>query len=306
MKTIGRFGKQMKQTIDLHIHTNASDGKLSPEQVIEEAIRCKLKAIAITDHDTLDGVKNVIDYVNSKDIEFIPGIEISCYEDGLGFTEVHIIGLFINYKNNKLNQFINKIKQDRINQKKETIKKLNEFGFDINFEEVNKTVGSSFGRPHIAQFLLKKYPKRFSSIRDVFDKYLEIGKPAYVDRIKKTKMREAIDIIKDAGGISFLAHPGIHKKSSLKLIKIFKKFDGKGIETFYPYNIIYPELKIDKKENLKLIEFYRKIAKSMNLLETGGSDFHGEIRDSKIGELFIPYSLLENMKNKLEILFNNK
>ncbi len=285
--------------IDLHLHTNSSDGELSPGQVIDLAIKKKVKAIAITDHDVIDGVQDAVEYGRDKGIDVISGIEIGCDESKIGFKEVHVTGLFIDYKNRELVKFTDNIKEQRRNQKREMIRKLQKLGYDVSFEEVANYVNGSFGRPHIAKVLIEKYPREFSSIRDVFNKYLGVNKPAYVGRKNKNTMKEAIEIIKKAGGISFLSHPGVFRKEdSLELIKIFQKIGGEGIETYYPYHIICPELKINKKENQKLIRFYQDIAKSMKLLESGGSDFHGSDRYT-LGEVEIPDEVLAKLKTKL-------
>ncbi len=282
--------------IDLHIHTNKSDGELSPKEVVDLAIKKGLRAIAITDHDVVDGVQEAIEYAKDKDIEIIPGIEIGCDESDIGFKEVHVVGLFVDHKNKDLVKFTDGIKNQRINQKKNMIDKLQKLGYDITFEEVAKSVGGAFGRPHISKLLIEKYPEQFSSIKDVFDRYLGVGKPAYVDRGNKNTMKDAISIIKKAGGISFLAHPGVYKKEdSMELIKVFKSLGGNGIETYYPYHIICPGLKIDEEENLKMIGFYQNVLKSMNLLESGGSDFHGSDRDT-FGNVRIGRDVLERLE----------
>lgn len=220
----------MMKFIDLHIHSNSSDGQFSPSEIIDIAIRKKMKAIAITDHDTIDGLKEAIEYSKDKSIEFVPGVEIKCDEPKLGFFNVHVIGLFIN--------------------------------------------------PN-------KYIKKF------FDDLK--------DEQKKISIQEAIELIKKAQGLSFLAHPAaFNEKDSIELINFFKKIGGNGIETFYPYHIIYPSLKLDEKQNNEFIVNYRNIARENNLLETGGSDFHGDIRPVSIGEIKVSYSLLEKMKDYMK------
>ncbi|MBS3097312.1 PHP domain-containing protein [Candidatus Woesearchaeota archaeon] len=284
--------------IDLHIHTNASDGELSPEEVVDEAIKQNLKAVAITDHDTTSGIESAINYFKNKKIKIVPGIEISCYEKNRGFEEVHVLGLFIEHKNKELVRFTEKIKKDRIEQKKKIIKKLNKSGLDIKFEEIKGFSSFSVGRPHIARALIKKYPNKFSSVKDVFDKYIGVGKLAYVDREYQTKAVDAIKIIKKAQGVAILAHPGVYnKKDSLELIKLFLELGGEGIETFYPYHKICPELKLDKKGNDKLVGFYRGIAKRLGIIESGGSDFHGNQRPSRINEMHVPLEILKRLIN---------
>jgi hypothetical protein len=282
--------------IDLHVHTTASDGELSPKEIVDAAMKTGLKAISITDHDTISGVGVAIEYAKGKDIEIVPGIEISCYEEELGFDEVHVIGLFIDYRNRALIEFTEKIRQDRIKQKKRIIKNLNKFGFDIKFEDIQVISNFSIGRPHIARALIERYPKEFSSVKDVFERYIAIGKPAYVEREFKVRINDAIKIIKKAKGICFLAHPGFfNEKDSLELIELFVEKGGQGIETIYPYDIVFPE-KHKKMDTEKKILFFRKIAKNKGLIEAGGSDFHGKMRDPNLGTIKVSYDLLDKIK----------
>lgn len=282
--------------IDLHIHTNVSDGEFSPKQIVDKAIDSGLKAIAITDHDSVLGIKEAVEYAEDKDLEVIPGIEISCYESEIGYDEVHILGLFIDYNNPKLIEFTEKIKEDRERQKKKIIINLNKLGFKIRFKDIKGFKNYSIGRPHIASYLLEKYPHEFSSVGDVFDKYIGTGKPAYSDRGYKVRMVEAIKIIKDAGGLPFLAHPGCFKKEdAVILIEQFIDLGGMGIETIYPYEISYAKF-YDQSKSDNIIQFFREYTKKNNLLETGGSDFHGKIRDTILGFLNIDYKILEEIK----------
>jgi len=286
----------MKRLVDLHLHTNASDGELSPEGLVDSAISRGLKAMAITDHDTVDGIRTALDYSADKDIEVIPGIEISCKEREHGFDEVHVLGLFIDFRDKSLLEMTQRIKQNRIEQKRQIIKKLNGLGFDIDFSEVKDSVKFSFGRPHIAAVLLKNYPDRFSSVQDVFDRYLKVGKPAYIEIKEITRIVDAIKIIKKSKGIPILAHPGVYKpEDSLELIDYFLGLGGEGIETYYPYDKVYS---ISPEASKKKIDFYNKVAKEKNLLVSGGSDYHGSIRPTNLGEIEIPYSVVEKLKEK--------
>lgn len=222
------------EKIDLHIHTNFSDGDLSPEQLVDIAVKRGLKAIAITDHDTAEGISRAINHADGR-IEVIPGIEITCNEKSRGFFNVHVIGLFINQK--------------------------------------NKEIGK-----------LRYNPKRRSDNRGQ-------------DTIG---ISEAINIIKMGGGLSFLAHPGVYGRgNSIELIGLFLKMGGDGIETMYPYDKVFPD-NYDKKRTNETIKFFIKIAEGKNILQTGGSDFHGRIRDIKIGDMDIGFYMLKEIKKKLK------
>lgn len=286
--------------IDLHIHTNVSDGEFSPKEVIDIAIKKGLNAIAITDHDTTMGIAAAIEYAKSKNIEIVPGIEINCYEEELGFDEVHILGLIIEHKNEDLIKFTEILKQDRIKQKRQIISNLRNLGFNIKLEDIQDIENVSIGRPHIAMELIKKYPKEFSSVKDVFDKYIGIGKPAYSERGYKVRTTDAISIIKKAKGVPFLAHPGCYNKNdSLELIKIFIGKGGQGVETIYPYDLVFPK-EYDKTKTERKILFFKDIAKKFGLFESGGSDFHGKIRNSTIGCVNVSDEILESIKRTLK------
>jgi len=285
--------------IDLQCHTAFSDGELSPEETVDLAVKRGIKALAITDHDTVDGIGPAVAHSRSKGIELVPGIEIECEESRHGFEKVDMLGLLIDYKNKTLVNFTEKTKNDRIRQKKLIIRKLNNLGFEITFEEVAKIVMGSFGRPHIAKILLNKYPGEFTSINDVFNKYLGENMPAYAARKHRVTLKGAIKIIKESNGIPVLAHPGVFKREySVELIDIFANLGGEGIETYYPYHIIVPDLKINERQNSEMINFYKSIAKSKKLLESGGNDFHGSYRDT-MGKVYVPYKVLENLRARI-------
>ena len=282
--------------IDLQSHTTASDGELSPDQLVDLAIERGIKALAITDHDSLNGIAPAIEHSKDQEIEIVPGIEISCDAAEHGFKKVDVLGLLIDPNNKKLADLTKTIKEERVIQKKKIIEKLNKIGFDISFEEVAKNVKGSFGRPHIARVLVKRYPKEFATIEEAFQKYLGEGKPAYADRRDRVLLNHAIKLIKGANGITILAHPGVFKKEdSLVLIDKFINLGGEGIETYYPYQIIVPELNLDEEENKEMISFYKDIAKKKKILESGGNDHHGRDRDT-LGLLDIPYEVLKNLK----------
>ncbi len=284
--------------IDLHMHTNASDGKLSPQELIDLSLEKGLNAIAVTDHDSISGIAPAIKYAKGKSLEVVPGIEINCNESKIGYEEVEVVGLFVEHESRALVKFVEGTKQDRLEQKKKIVKKLQGLGFDIRFEELEQYAKGSLGRPHIARLLMEKHPEKVSSIRDAFEKYLGAGKAAYVDRESKPGIKEAISVIRKANGLTFLAHPGIfNKKDSVKLIEFVQQQGGQGIETYYPYHIICPKLKIGEKENSEITRFYQKIAKKEGLLESGGSDFHGGDRET-INTVKIPDAVLDKLKKE--------
>jgi hypothetical protein len=278
--------------IDLHVHSSASDGILSPSDLIDYAIEKGVNIMALTDHDVISGLKEAINYSKNKPIIIVPGIEISYRDEELGLNEIHIVGLFVDYKNKDLINTCERLKKFRINQKKKIIDKLKEFGYNISFEELEKEVtGESFGRPHIANILLRKYPEEFLDMQDVFDKLL--SNKAYVKK-EKLGLNEIINLIKNAGGIPILAHPGLLGEKAEAFIDKFAKAGGRGIEVYYPYSGEKKAIKTPE-DGKKLIEKFKKIAKKKKLLISGGTDFHLPGK-AEIGS----YSLSEEEFNRLK------
>ena len=281
--------------IDLHVHTSCSDGSFSPKKVVEEAKKAGLKAIAITDHDTIEGIDEALNSGKELGVEVVPGVEITCDEEK--FEDIHIIGLLIDHKYEKLNELLAKAKQARLSQKQGIIKKLNELGFDITLDDIFKIAKGEISRSHIAEVLLKKYPDKFQGKKQVFDEYIDVNRKAYVQREVKIDLKAAIDAITNAGGIAVLAHPEVYNYLDIeKLIKRFKALGGQAIETEYTYDKNRPFKCTDKEMVKKIIDKYKNLAKKLNLLETGGSDYHGDKKDVEIGEAKTEESLLNILK----------
>ncbi len=268
---------------DLHVHTNHSDGLFSPEEVIDLAVKQKLDGIAITDHDTVTAIETAIAYSNNYyNFRIIPGIEFSCvYND----EEVHILGYFINYKDLNLIKVTNKLKKSRLTRGVEMVYKLNKLGLKLSIEEVKKFSGEKYiGRPHIARALIKK--GYVTDISEAFTKYLDRGKPAYVERYKIT-INETISLIKNLGGIAILAHPGILKDKTIVNHCISLGIDG--LECIHS--------KHSKEDTDYLID----ISKSNNLIITGGSDFHGDLINEEIilGKYFVNIDNIPEFKERI-------
>ena len=172
--------------------------------------------------------------------------------------------------------------------------------YGIEYDDVKKSVEGTFVTPHIARYLVKKYPEKFSSVRDVFDKLLSKGKKAFIKTHDRVSIKDAITVIRQASGVSILAHPGVYpREHSIRLIDYFIENHGDGIETYYPYHIIFPELNIDNNGNQKMIDFYKRIARSRKILESGGNDHHDKQRFT-FGEVKIPDKVLRTLKNSLQ------
>jgi len=279
-------------SIDLHIHTTASDGTLTPEQVISLAHRLKLKAIAITDHDTMAGSKEALRSGIPPSLGFLTGVEISATPPPFypGSGSFHLLGYSILLDDPSLNRTLEKLQLARKNRNPAIINRLNELGISITLEEVRKEAGEGqLGRPHIAQLMVKK--KVVASIDEAFDRFLGTGKPAYVDK-QRVDFDKAIKIIIDAGGVPVLAHPGLldykNENQLDELIGKLKKTGIQGVEVYY------------SGHTPKETRLYAELARRHDLLMTGGSDFHGAIQPdiemgSGRGDLIVPYELFEKL-----------
>ena len=283
--------------IDLHIHSTASDGSFTPLEIINLAKKIKLKAISITDHDNIDGAREVFKYCQTADPEFITGVEISC-EPPPEFKDlgsIHLLGYGFSIYDTNLNAILNKAKKARIQRNPAIIEKLNALGFNLTIEQVEERFGADqTGRPHIAELMKEKgYVKSF---KEAFDKYLGKGQPAYVNKYK-VSCSNAIKAILEAGGIPVIAHPGLlnfNKSNQLEdFIDILITYGLAGMEVYYTGH------------DDSATSFYKQVADQKGLLATGGSDFHGEFNKgvalgTGIGNLNIDYSLVKALIVRLE------
>ncbi|MGM9572564.1 MAG: PHP domain-containing protein [bacterium] len=256
--------------IDLHVHTTASDGTLTPGEVVSLAQKKGLTAIAITDHDTVWGIEEALAAGKKTGVEIVPGIELSvAYE-----KEMHILGYYIDYKNLFLQNKIKKLEQFRLQRNPLIIKKLNLLGLEIELGEVEEIVsGNIMGRPHIAQVMLKK--GYVNTVNDAFAKYLAEGKPAYVEK-KRISIQEAIATIHSAGGCAVLAHPkylGLSKEKLDLLLDELISYGLDGMEVYYGGHSLSEQI------------CYKDLAVKKGLIMTGGSDFHGASKpEIKLGQ----------------------
>ena len=173
----------MMKNIDLQCHTTASDGRLTPAELVNLAIEKKLSAIAITDHDSVNGINEAIKAAKGKNIEIVPGVEISC--DDPGYVDTHILGLFVNHKNKTLNSLLKKSQSYREQQKKDIINKFQKLGFKITFDEVKAIAKGEIGRPHIAKIIIKNNPGKIVHLmRSLTNTWQSAKKPMLKEEIK--------------------------------------------------------------------------------------------------------------------------
>ncbi|MCC8169217.1 MAG: PHP domain-containing protein [Oscillospiraceae bacterium] len=276
----------MTDSVDLHIHSNASDGSCTPSEIAEEARRAGLSAAALTDHDPVAGVEEFSKKCLEIGVEPIAGVEISAKYK----CEMHILGLFVDVKNSEFLDKLSKLEHARYDRNKAMLEKFAELGMDITEADIisQKSGGTleNTGRSHMAAALVSKGYTRDN--QEAFDKYLIKGKPAYVPRITYSP-KESIEIIKAAGGIAVLAHPVYitEDEDELRaLLTELKSYGLDGVESIYS----------DYTE-----EFSRlclRLCDELKLLPSGGSDFHGANRPSvELGGVKVPYEFLQRMKD---------
>lgn len=269
---------------DMHVHSTASDGVFSPQELVKWAKRIGLTGLAITDHDSVDGLDEAVEYGKKYGVKVVPGIEISCKFAGTekSVMEVHILGYFIDYKNPSFVKKLEELQAMRRSRAKRIVAELKKY--DIFVDEVflqQYAISGSVGRAVIAREMVKA--GYVSSVAEAFEKWLGEGKPGYVPRVK-IRPKEAIDLIHAVGGVAVLAHPALNEDDST--IPPLAKEGLQGVEVYHPAH------------NEEQTANYRRIAEDLGLLITGGSDCH----DCRLGEYWTKDETVE----KIQALSRNK
>ncbi len=267
--------------IDLHLHTNYSDGLLTPSQVVIKAKEAGLRAVGIVDHDTIDGIAEAVETGSRIGIEVVPGVELSSQYNG---KDVHILAYYFDPNHANLKKYLQKFREERYKRAAKMIQNLNRRGIHLTMDEVEeRSKGGSIGRPHLAEVLMEKgYIETF---QEAFQHYIGYHSEAYEEKYKIFP-EEAFGLISKAKGLSFLAHPG-YAVSDDEILSFAK--DGlDGIE------IIHPKFSESRTQHLQ------QLAQNNNLLVCGGSDCHGG-RDGQfyIGKYNVPYAILRDIKYEL-------
>ncbi len=279
-------------SIDLHVHTSASDGTCSAAELFDLAAAYNIGAIAITDHDTVEGVKEALFLTIPSGLGFLTGVEISATPP-TAFpvsASFHILGYDIDVEDPELTRILFLLQNARRSRNPKILEKLGKMNIRITMEELQEAAaGDQVGRPHIAQVMVNK--RHVASIDEAFDRYLARGMPAYVDKYR-IGCEEAIALIRRTGGLPVLAHPfllDIPQDSVLENLVLFLQSKGLGgLEVYYP------------EHSTERTAFYASVARRHGLLMTGGTDFHGKLKPEirlgcGRGDMDVPYALYEEI-----------
>ena len=256
--------------LDLHTHTTASDGVLSPSQLVALASAANLDALAITDHDTVAGLAEGVQAGLNHSVQIIPGIEVSCSASGV---PCHILGYFIDYQSSKLSDYTSRAIRAREDRMHEMLSRLANQNVMVDMDDVVKEAGpecSSLGRPHLARALVTK--NYASSIGDAFDRLIGDGHQAQVS-IRVLEANEAIGLIRDSGGIAVWAHPRLEVLQ--ELLPELVTAGLRGLEVYRP------------KSSPEHVRKVKTRAEEMDLLVTGGSDWHGPGLGAELGAFYV-------------------
>lgn len=276
--------------IDLHVHSNASDGTFTPSELVSYALKKGLTAMALTDHDTVSGVKEAAAAAEGTGLCLIPGVELSAEYRG---RDIHMLGLFLDYEAEPFLAYLTEFKTIRDERNKQMAARLSEYGMKVSMEEMRQEYGEAvLTRAHFAKILVKKGYVR--SYDEAFDRFLGDGRPCYIPR-KRITPEGAIELIHQAKGLAALAHPLLYHlgMDELKiLVRQLKNQGLDGIEAIYAMNSGRDERRM------------KELAEEFDLLITGGSDFHGATKphiDLGVGrgDLFVPEEILTKLKESV-------
>lgn len=270
------------KNIDLHIHTNCSDGIYSTKEVLDLVAEKELDVIALADHDTLDGYNQAMQIIDDYELSLISAVEISTNYKGY---DIHLLAYDVDPKNKKLLSLLLSIQHGRFIRAKKIIKKLEEFDIFIDFKDVRKLTGSRdiIGRPHIARAVLEA--GYCAHKQEVFDKYISNDAPAYVAKPTPSP-KKVIKTIKKAGGVAVLAHPFTIRNDLI--IEELIQMGLMGLEVYYA------------KASQETVEHYETMACDHNLIRTGGTDFHGDDYDLELlGQYNVPEFVLEELQGRI-------
>jgi len=273
--------------VDLHAHTTASDGTLSPRELVSAAARRGVRVLAVTDHDSTDGLRDAFDEAaKHPPLTIVPGLEINCDAPGAAGAEVHVLGYYVDHEAGWFQDFLREQRVERVARVHRIAARLAELGMPIDPAEVFAIVKEgSAGRPHVAQVMVQRGYVR--SVREAFDRYLHANGPANVPRKRLTPV-EAVRIIRRAHGVPVFAHPGLADRDAL--IPELVEAGLMGIEAIYA------------EHSAAQTAHYKDVCRAHGLVATGGSDYHGERsgRTNPLGHPPVPMSVWEELKAAAE------
>lgn len=273
--------------VDLHAHTTASDGTLSPRELVSAAARRGVRVLAVTDHDSTDGLRDAVDEAaKHPPLTIVPGLEINCDAPGAAGAEVHVLGYYVDHEAGWFQDFLREQRVERVARVHRIAARLAELGMPIDPAEVFAIVKEgSAGRPHVAQVMVQRGYVR--SVREAFDRYLHANGPANVPR-KRLTPAEAVRIIRRAHGVPVFAHPGLADRDAL--IPELVEAGLMGIEAIYA------------EHSAAQTAHYKDVCRAHGLVATGGSDYHGERsgRTNLLGHPPVPMSVWEELKAAAE------
>jgi predicted metal-dependent phosphoesterase TrpH len=274
-------------TADLHLHTNFSDGTFTPEELAAEAKQHGLRAIALTDHDTMEGCARTAAACREAGIQFIPASELTAEQDGV---ELHLLGYFLDSENETLQTQLVKFQEVRQNRILEITERLRNLGVQLQAESVFRLANCRApGRPHVARAMVQQ--GYVGSLDEAFERFLKKGKPAWAPKFKMSAV-EAIELIHQAGGLAVLAHPGLSRADEAIGALIRSGLDG--LECFHTKHSTY------------MTERYLEVAEKHGLAVTGGSDCHGMSKGKPlIGTLKIPYEYVQWLEQRRDARVKN-
>ncbi|MDH4071270.1 MAG: PHP domain-containing protein [Ignavibacteria bacterium] len=275
----------MSDRADLHLHTIHSDGTLSPEELVKRARAGGLSTISVTDHDSVGAIEQARAVGEQLGVEVITGVELSV---SVGEQDVHVLAYFFDHTNSTVQDHLEFYRFERVKRAERIVGKLNDLKVPLTIDAVLEKAGNgSVGRPHIANALVDE--GFISSYNEAFLKYIGQGKPAF-ERKMRVSPRAAIDMISEAGGLTFLAHPGVNISEEVLMGLIKDGIDG--IEVVHP------------SHSPERIAFYRGIVSEYFLLASGGSDYHGGGRNDNgsLGKYFISNQEVEMMRRRLDLV----
>jgi hypothetical protein len=269
--------------IDLHLHSIHSDGKLAPAELVRRAKEAGVAALALTDHDSVRGVAEAREICRLEGITFVPGVELGV---GVGEDEIHLLGYGIDAKGRTLQHTLDLLAGERLDRMEKMLGALERQGVSLTLDQVRaETGGGIVGRLHLAAALVRT--GHAGDLNEAFRRWIGSGRPAYVRR-HLLNLREAIDLIREAGGIPVLAHPGVTRRD--ELIEYLVRLGVRGLEVYYP------------KHDFADVSRYRKMCAKFDLIATGGSDFHGAGKDEPgIGSSSTPPDEFMKMLNSLNL-----